>query len=111
MGRHRRQSDRAGRAHSARPGSGRRPGGHVRQWGAAKPDPAFFAHVIEVSPGEPHEIVYVGDHPRQQPEPAKAAELRTAFIRRGPSGYLWAEDPKVRKLADWRIDSLASCRA
>lgn len=76
------------------------------EWGAAKPDPAFFAHVIEVSPGEPHEIVYVGDHRDNDLEPAKAAGLRTAFIRRGPWGYLWAEDPKVRKLADWRIDSL-----
>jgi len=76
------------------------------EWGAAKPDPAFFAHVIEVSPGEPHEIVYVGDHRDNDLEPAKAAGLRTPFIRRGPWGYLWAEDPKVHKLSDWRIDSL-----
>jgi HAD superfamily hydrolase (TIGR01549 family) len=76
------------------------------EWGAAKPDPASFAHVIEVSPGEPHEIVYVGDHRDNDLEPAKAAGLRTAFIHRGPWGYLWAEDPKVHKLSDWRIDSL-----
>jgi N-acetyl-D-muramate 6-phosphate phosphatase len=76
------------------------------EWGVAKPDPAFFAHVIEVSPGEPHETVYVGDHRDNDLAPAKAAGLRTAFIRRGPWGYLWADDPKVHKLADWRIDSL-----
>jgi HAD superfamily hydrolase (TIGR01549 family) len=76
------------------------------EWGVAKPDPAFFTRVIDASPGEPSEIVYVGDHRDNDLEPAKAAGLRTAFIRRGPWGYLWAEDPKVHKLADWRIDSL-----
>jgi N-acetyl-D-muramate 6-phosphate phosphatase len=81
------------------------------EWGAAKPDPAFFARVIEAAPGEPHEIVYVGDHRDNDLEPAKAAGLRTAHIRRGPWGYLWAEDPKVVKLADWRIDSLAELPA
>lgn len=81
------------------------------EWGAAKPDPAFFAHVIEVAPGEPHEIVYVGDHRDNDLEPAKAAGLRAAYIRRGPWGYLWADDPKVTKLADWRIDSLTDLPA
>jgi hypothetical protein len=39
--------------------------------------------------------------------PAKAAGLRTAHIRRGPWGHLWADDPRVARLADWRIMSLA----
>jgi N-acetyl-D-muramate 6-phosphate phosphatase len=81
------------------------------EWDAAKPDPAFFAQLIEVAPGEPDEIVYVGDHRDNDIEPAKAAGLRTAFIRRGPWGYLWAEEPKVLKLADWRIDSLTELPA
>jgi HAD superfamily hydrolase (TIGR01549 family) len=81
------------------------------EWGVAKPDPAFFHQVIDVSPGEPHEIVYVGDHRDNDLEPAKAAGLCTAFIRRGPWGYLWAEDPKVHKSADWRIDSLTELPA
>lgn len=76
------------------------------EWGVAKPDSAFFAQVIDVSPGEPCEIVYVGDHRDNDLEPARSAGLRTALIRRGPWGYLWAEDPKVHKLADWRIDGL-----
>lgn len=71
-------------------------------WGVAKPNPAFFARVVEVTPAEPHEIVYVGDHRDHDLEPAKAAGLRTAHIRRGPWGYLWAQDPKVLDLADWR---------
>ena len=81
------------------------------EWGAAKPDPAFFARLAEVAPGDPHETVYVGDHRDNDLEPAKTAGLRTAHIRRGPWGFLWAEDPKVLKLADWRIDSLTDLPA
>jgi len=32
------------------------------EWGVAKPDPRFFARVIDMAPGPPDEIVYVGDH-------------------------------------------------
>lgn len=75
-------------------------------WGVAKPGPGFFARVIEVAPSKPDEVVYVGDHRDYDLVPAKAAGLRTAFVRRGPWGFLWADDPKVRELADWSIDSL-----
>jgi len=81
------------------------------EWGVAKPDPAFFRQIIDASPGEPHEIVYVGDHRDNDLGPATAAGLRTAFIRRGPWGYLWAGDPEVRKLANWRIESLTELPA
>jgi hypothetical protein len=37
----------------------------------------------------------------------KAAGLRVAHVRRGPWGHLWADDPVVTRLADWRITSLA----
>jgi HAD superfamily hydrolase (TIGR01549 family) len=77
------------------------------EWGVAKPDPAFFAHIIEVAPAAPDEIVYVGDHRDNDLVPAKAAGLQVAFIRRGPWGYLWAADAKVQELADWNIGSLA----
>jgi HAD superfamily hydrolase (TIGR01549 family) len=75
-------------------------------WGAAKPSRAFFRHVIESAPGSAGDIVYVGDHRDTDLVPAKEAGLRAAFIRRGPWGYLWAGDPRVRKLADWRITTL-----
>jgi HAD superfamily hydrolase (TIGR01549 family) len=81
------------------------------EWGVAKPDPEFFARVLEWAPGQPGEIVYVGDHRDQDVVPAKAAGLRTALIRRGPWGYLWAGDPVVAELADWRVDSLAELPA
>lgn len=80
-------------------------------WDVAKPDPVFFSRVIGSAPGTAAEIVYVGDHRDNDVEPAKAAGMRTAFIRRGPWGYLWAGDPKLRKLADWSIDSLAELPA
>jgi N-acetyl-D-muramate 6-phosphate phosphatase len=81
------------------------------EWNVAKPDPAFFTRVIQVASREPGEIVYVGDHRDNDLEPARAAGLRTAFIRRGPWGYLWADDPAVIKLADWRISSLTELPA
>ncbi len=39
--------------------------------------------------------------------PAHAAGMRTALIRRGPWGYLWADDPTVVKTADWIINTLS----
>lgn len=77
------------------------------EWDVAKPDPFFFRRVIDTAPGQPEEIVYVGDHRDNDVVPAKAAGLRTAHLRRGPWGYLWADDPVVAKHADWRIASLA----
>jgi N-acetyl-D-muramate 6-phosphate phosphatase len=76
-------------------------------WGVAKPDPAFFRLVMQAAPGNAEEIVYVGDHRDNDLVPAKSAGMRVAFIRRGPWGHLWADDPRVVKLADWRITSLA----
>ncbi|MDA8369530.1 MAG: HAD family hydrolase [Nocardiopsaceae bacterium] len=75
------------------------------EWGAAKPDPAFFSRVIDMAPGHPHEIAYVGDHRDNDIVPAKAAGLRAVLIRRGPWGHLWADDPVVKASASV-IDSL-----
>ncbi|MFG1703335.1 HAD family hydrolase [Nonomuraea sp. M3C6] len=75
------------------------------EWGVAKPDPAFFARLIELAGAPPDRIVYVGDHPANDVTPAKAAGLRAAHIRRGPWGHLWADDP-ITAAADWRITAL-----
>ncbi|MFF1378998.1 HAD family hydrolase [Streptomyces sp. NPDC058308] len=80
-------------------------------WGVAKPDPAFFARVLEVAQAGPRETLYVGDHPAHDIFPAKQAGLRTAHIRRGPWGYHWADDPAVVDTADWRTDSLTALAA
>ncbi|GGU39838.1 HAD family hydrolase [Lentzea flava] len=76
------------------------------EWGVAKPAKEFFNRVIGATQVPAASIVYVGDHRDNDIVPAKAAGLRTALIRRGPWGHLWADDPLVRRDADWVIDSL-----
>jgi FMN phosphatase YigB (HAD superfamily) len=76
------------------------------EWGVAKPQAGFFDHVADLAPGDRSEILYVGDHRDNDIVPAHAAGLRTALIRRGPWGHLWADDPGVIDTADWIIDSL-----
>ncbi|WP_435856425.1 HAD family hydrolase [Streptomyces tanashiensis] len=76
------------------------------EWGVAKPSPAFFEKVLEVADASPYETVYVGDHPANDVFPARAAGLRTAHLRRGPWGHLWASDPAVVTAADWHVNSL-----
>jgi HAD superfamily hydrolase (TIGR01549 family) len=76
------------------------------EWGVAKPSAEFFARVTEVAETAPERTLYVGDHPAYDLFPAKLAGLRAAHLRRGPWGYLWADDPEVIAAADWRIDGL-----
>ncbi|MFF3263067.1 HAD family hydrolase [Streptomyces sp. NPDC002932] len=76
------------------------------EWGVAKPAPEFFARVLAVSGAGPQSTLYVGDHPVNDVLPARAAGLLTAHLRRGPWGYWWADDPEVRAVADWSINSL-----
>ncbi|MDN3054680.1 HAD family hydrolase [Streptomyces sp. SRF1] len=75
------------------------------EWGIAKPDPRFFARVLGLTGTAANETVYVGDHPANDTQPAKAAGLRAAHLRRGPWGYLWAGTTEA-SAADWQIDSL-----
>jgi HAD superfamily hydrolase (TIGR01662 family) len=76
-------------------------------WGVAKPAPGFFERVVEMAGIARNELLYVGDHRDNDIVAGHAAGLRTALIRRGPWGHLWAEDPAVLANADWVIDSLA----
>ncbi|MDQ0694162.1 HAD family hydrolase [Streptomyces sp. W4I9-2] len=85
------------------------PASHIvtsAEWGVSKPDPEFFARVLDVAQAAPVNTLYVGDHPANDIFPAAAAGLRTAHLRRGPLGHWWADDPQVRAAADWSIDSL-----
>ncbi|MDF5756018.1 HAD family hydrolase [Spongiactinospora sp. TRM90649] len=75
------------------------------EWGIAKPDPGFFRHVLELADSRPQHVVYVGDHPAHDTRPARAMGLRTAHIRRGPWGFLWADSSDAAD-ADWQISSL-----
>jgi FMN phosphatase YigB (HAD superfamily) len=74
-------------------------------WGVSKPDPRFFAKVIEAA-GEPAEsIAYVGDRLDNDVLPALAAQMKAVFLRRGPWGWMHAEKPEI-ELANLRLDSL-----
>jgi HAD superfamily hydrolase (TIGR01662 family) len=76
-------------------------------WGVSKPDPGFFRALADVTPCAPREIVYVGDRIDNDLKPARAAGMRTAFIRRGPWGYILENHPDMATAADWRINTLA----
>jgi HAD superfamily hydrolase (TIGR01549 family) len=85
-------------------------------WGISKPDPRFFAKVLEtcdeLRPGiEAGRVVYVGDRLDNDLRPAWEAGLRTAHVRRGPWGYVHAEHPDLQAKADLRMDSLAELPA
>jgi HAD superfamily hydrolase (TIGR01662 family) len=76
-------------------------------WGVSKPDPAFFRALADAAPCAAAEMVYVGDRIDNDLKPAKAAGMRTAFIRRGPWGYILENHPDMATAVDWRITSLA----
>ena len=76
-------------------------------WGVTKPDLAFFEKLIEVAPvDDPQRIVYVGDRIDNDIAPAKRVGMRTAYIRRGPWGWIHRHRPEVAELSDWRVDGL-----
>ncbi|WLQ38135.1 HAD family hydrolase [Streptomyces castrisilvae] len=76
------------------------------EWGAATPDPEFFARVLEASGADPRATLYVSAHPAHGLFPAKSSGLRAAHLRRGASGYWWADHPDVIETADFRVDAL-----
>jgi HAD superfamily hydrolase (TIGR01662 family) len=76
-------------------------------WGVSKPDPAFFHALADATPCAPAEIVYVGDRIDNDLKPAKEAGMRTAFVRRGPWGYILENHPDMATAADWRVATLA----
>jgi HAD superfamily hydrolase (TIGR01549 family) len=73
-------------------------------WGAAKPDPEFFARLIQASGHPPHEILYVGDRLDNDLRPAATAGLHTAAVKRGPWGYITYQPGTT----DLELDSLAA---
>jgi FMN phosphatase YigB (HAD superfamily) len=75
-------------------------------WGVAKPDRQFFLRLIEEAKVPAEGILYVGDRLDNDVLPARAAGMRTAFLRRGPWGHIHAQKPQA-VLADLRVDSLS----
>ena len=78
-------------------------------WGVSKPDPEFFRCLVEATPYEVNEIIYVGDRLDNDMDPATSAGLKTALIRRGPWAFIQQID--AERTPTMQIDSLASLSA
>ena len=75
--------------------------GSSERWQIWKPDPAFFARVIDLVGVAPAKIAYVGDRVDNDVGPAIAAGMVGVHIKRGPWGYL--HEPPAAAI---RIDTL-----
>nr|WP_205615854.1 HAD family hydrolase [Streptomyces harenosi] len=75
-------------------------------WGASKPDRAFFDRVAEVVPAEPAEMLYVGDRVDNDIAPARAAGMHTALVHRGPWATIQWRSEQAQKLPTFRVESL-----
>jgi FMN phosphatase YigB (HAD superfamily) len=73
-------------------------------FGVRKPDPRFFAHVVELAGCRSEQTAYVGDRVDNDVLPAAAAGLVAIHIRRGPWGRLQPTPPE----AALGLDDLAS---
>jgi len=74
-------------------------------WGAAKPSVAFFDKLVAAAGVDRNDILYVGDRVDNDVLPAHRAGLRTAWIRRGPWGYVHERHPGL-DVVDLRLESL-----
>ena len=72
--------------------------------GVRKPDPAFFAHVVELAGFPAAEVAYVGDRVDNDVLPAARAGLLAVHVRRGPWGSL-QPTPDVAAIG---VDDLAA---
>ncbi|MER7807936.1 HAD family hydrolase [Streptomyces sp900116325] len=75
-------------------------------WGASKPDIAFFDRVAEAVPFDVEEILYVGDRVDNDLRPAVAAGMPTALVRRGPWATIQWNSPEAKELPTFRVESL-----
>jgi HAD superfamily hydrolase (TIGR01549 family) len=75
-------------------------------WGVSKPDPGFFARVTAAAGVPAAEIAYVGDRLDNDVLPARAAGMMAVFVRRGPWGWMQAEQPEIAA-AHLRLTGLA----
>jgi HAD superfamily hydrolase (TIGR01509 family) len=75
-------------------------------WGVSKPDPRFFARLVEAVDVGADQICYVGDRLDNDVLPAQQAGMLAVHLRRGPWGFLHAMWPEATQ-ADLRIDTLA----
>jgi FMN phosphatase YigB (HAD superfamily) len=76
--------------------------GSSERWGVEKPDPGFFANVLEEAGAAAGEVAYVGDRVDNDVLPALAAGMVAVHIRRGAHAHV--EPPagvtSIRSLAE-----------
>lgn len=58
------------------------------EWGVSKPAPEFYQRLLAEVPFPADRILYVGDRVERDVIPAQRAGLRTAWLRRGPWGFI-----------------------
>ncbi|BDT95959.1 hypothetical protein IFM12275_59350 [Nocardia sputorum] len=75
-------------------------------WGVQKPSLEFFAKVVAAAGRPAEEIIYVGDRIDNDVAPAKRVEMRTAYLLRGPWGWIHRNKKEVADLSDWQISDL-----
>jgi FMN phosphatase YigB (HAD superfamily) len=68
-------------------------------WGVSKPDPAFFARLVDELGLAPGEIAYVGDRVDNDVVPAADAGLVAVHLRRGPWGVVQSAWPEAARAA------------
>ena len=77
------------------------------EMGVHKPDPAFFARVLEMAgKPEPAQLAYAGDRVDNDVIPAAAAGLRAVWVRRGPWGLIQQPDSVHPALVVASLDEL-----
>jgi FMN phosphatase YigB (HAD superfamily) len=68
--------------------------------GLRKPQPAFFARLIEACGAEPERMLMVGDRTDTDLAPALGAGMRAALVRRFPRPLPGYDDVKGRLFAE-----------
>ena len=62
--------------------------GSSERWGVKKPDPGFFARVVEAAGAPAEAVLYVGDRVDNDVVPSLAAGLAAVRIRRGAHAHI-----------------------
>jgi FMN phosphatase YigB (HAD superfamily) len=77
--------------------------------GADKPDPAFFARVLDLlGAPRPADVAYVGDRVDNDVAPAAAAGMHAVWLRRGPWGFLQRDDTGAASLVASSLTEVAA---
>lgn len=84
--------------------------GTSENWGVEKPDDAFFEKVVEVAGVPAERVLYVGDRLDNDVRPAQRCGLATAWIHRGPWGYI-LRDAEISRHCRFELDSLTELPA